>query len=94
MNPILCVTVWSSNGVGNSLKAKPMCITKTVETNHPWWKVCNKQFAETALHNFEGEIQTEVTSWLQMAVDSYDKTYKYWCNSTINASNGGNYVEK
>ena len=42
---------------GQSLKAEPMCTTKTVVADRPWWrqnwwKMCCKQFCRTALHNF------------------------------------------
>ena len=58
MDPTLWATAWSDDGAGNSLKAKPMCTTKNVVADRPWWcqnwwKVCGKQFAEPALHNFE-----------------------------------------
>ena len=54
----LCeIPVWSDDGAGNSLKAEPVCTTKTVVVHRPWWrqnwwKVCGKQFCRTGLYNF------------------------------------------
>ena len=50
-----------TSGAGNSLKAKPIRITKTIVVNHPWWcqnwwKVCDKQICRTGASQFWNSV--------------------------------------
>ena len=61
MDPTLWATVWSGDYVGNTLKAEPMCTTKTVVADRPWWrqnwwKVCGKQFCWTGASKFRNSL--------------------------------------
>ena len=54
--------VWLDDGVGNSLYTEPMCMTKSVVADCPWWhqnswKVCSKQFCSTGTSQFRNSRQ-------------------------------------